>query len=678
MTDLSRQRATLRCVCLIATTALGLSTECVGRDVYVATTGSDSAGKGTISAPYRTPAKAVAVAKPGDVIILRQGSYTGGLSIERPNITIRSYENEWAKLIAPTDDEDEAVCVWFDMDSSGGRLQRLEIVGGYYYAVKTESNWDWGDDVSYGASRLLIEDCRIHGSGRDCVKIVPGSDDVVIRRSEIYDSGVRDSSNAEGIDNVNGDRMLVQDCYLHDIATNGIYFKGGATGCIVERCLIMNCGEGGVMAGFYTDEEWFDTDANPDYYESIDGTVRNCIIVNANYAGIGLYGATRPRVLNNTIVNTARQAQAAILINQGEIWIDEDDVRYPPCADVVLINNVVSQTSGTSNPIFRIREGGLTGKLDLSNNRYYVKGKKAVFEDDRQGNSFYGGFQQWKKHIKGETGSSEGDPKLDAEYHLTSASACVNAGRSAGAASDDYDGGTRPAAVDIGADERGGESPLDVPPPADEIGTGGGRRACMLDGRAVAPSGGVVGGANSFDADATGTGSCGNVSYLWNFGDGKISQARNATHAYTSKGTFGWAVTASSSGADPWTKSGSIEVLAGGTGLPDVAALWQTAAARAGAIITTSLRARNIGNAPAGPCTLTVYFSADTLVDISDLVVAREAVNGLAAGATSALIKVSINPSTMPAGKYAIAVLDSHEAIRETDEENNTAAKKVR
>ena len=40
---------------------------------------------------------------------------------------------------------------------------------------------------------------------------------VVIRNNELFNSGVRDSSNAEGIDNVNGDRMVVQDNHIHDI-----------------------------------------------------------------------------------------------------------------------------------------------------------------------------------------------------------------------------------------------------------------------------------------------------------------------------------------------------------------------------------------------------------------------------------------------------------------------------
>lgn len=38
--------------------------------------------------------------------------------------------------------------------------------------------------------------------------------------------------------------MHVHDCYIHNIATNGVYPKGGARNAIIERNLIMNCGTG--------------------------------------------------------------------------------------------------------------------------------------------------------------------------------------------------------------------------------------------------------------------------------------------------------------------------------------------------------------------------------------------------------------------------------------------------
>src|SRR5688572_3226060 len=128
--------------------------------------------------------------------------------------------------------------------------------------------------------------------------MAPKGNRVTIRRCEIFNSGRLyppgtpfDNKNAEGIDNVSSDFTLVQDCYVHDIATTGVYFKGGATDCIVERTRVERCGQAGILLGFDTSPEFFDTDANPRYFESIRCIARNCIVEDTNYAGIGLYAA---------------------------------------------------------------------------------------------------------------------------------------------------------------------------------------------------------------------------------------------------------------------------------------------------------------------------------------------------------------------------------------------------
>ncbi len=129
-----------------------------------------------------------------------------------------------------------------------------------------------------GASHILIEDCRIHDTGRDAIKIKPNCDDITIRRCEIFRTGVGPANaadpNAEGIDCVNGDRILIQDCDLHDIHSTGIYLKGGSTDAVVERCRVTRCGEGGILLGFDTSPEFFDLTVNRAYHENIRGKVR--------------------------------------------------------------------------------------------------------------------------------------------------------------------------------------------------------------------------------------------------------------------------------------------------------------------------------------------------------------------------------------------------------------------
>lgn len=450
-------------------------------EYHVSPTGSD-ANAGTLTAPLATIAQALKRAGAGDTITLRAGTYAENARLRHNNITLRSFPGERAVLRVPTNDEANfSAVVFIDRQASGSTLQGLEIVGGYYYGVMLQSNWDSGGPDRSGASDILIEDCIIHDTGRDAVKITPGCDDVTIRRCTIYNSGVRDKSNAEGIDNVNGARMLVQDCFIHDIATTGIYAKGGAIGTVIERCLIMNTGGMGVAMGFDTSPEWFDKTVNPQYYENINGTLRNCIIVNTALAGVGIYAALNAKIYNNTIVNTATGGQSAI--HFGLAFHDRDaSTPCPGAINPVLRNNIVAQLRAIDAPLVQIRHtsehggiAGLEGPLTMSNNRYYVAGGRALFEDGRTKSTFRGGLADWQAHVSSDADSTEGPPGLDAQYHLDAASGCIDAGYALGAMlKDDYDGNARGATPDIGADEYGAGPVLAVPPAWGAAGTGGG------------------------------------------------------------------------------------------------------------------------------------------------------------------------------------------------------------
>ncbi len=433
-------------------------------NVFVATTGSDTSGTGSLAAPYATLARALAAAAAGDTVTLRGGTYTGGVRIDVPGITIQSQPGEWAVVTAPLNNANIDSTIRFEAAASGGRLSRLEITGGYYYGVMLQTTWDWGPTVpTYGASNITITDCKIHDTGRDCIKLTPLCNDVTIQRSEIYNSGRRDSSNAEGIDNVNANRLVVQDCYIHDIATNGLYAKGGATGCIIQRNVIANCGVGGIMVGFYTDAEYFSTDVNPGYYENIDGIIRNNIIVNTQMTGIGMYASLRAQVFNNTLVNVAQTAQAAVLFSAGEIYFDRNPVPLlVPNREASFQNNIVVQSAASSRDMFQIRSNGLVGGFTVNHNRYYHAGSSAVFEDDRDGSLFTGNLAQWRTHSAGESGSSEGNPQLDASHHLAAGSPCVDAGVTLTAVAEDIDQEARVGLTDIGADEWSGQLSVGV------------------------------------------------------------------------------------------------------------------------------------------------------------------------------------------------------------------------
>ncbi|MCF8083473.1 MAG: right-handed parallel beta-helix repeat-containing protein [Deltaproteobacteria bacterium] len=454
---------------LLTMALMGLPSMSMAAEYYISPTGNDTTGTGAIGNPYRTIQHVLdSVAGAGDTLTLRSGTYQEAIEIGRPNLTIRSMTGEWAVIQCPIDDPDKGVAVAFDVDpehSDGSRLERVEVIGGYWYGIKFETKWDWGGTDRSGASNITITGCKIHDTGESCIKVTPESDDITIQQCEIYNSGRNDPDSAEGIDNVNGDRMLVQGCYIHDVTGTGMYAKGGPTGVKFERCLIKNCGSAGILVGFDTSPEWFDTDTNPDYYENIDGEVTNCVVVNTQYSGIGLYAAKNPKIYNNTLVDVAKAGHSGLYF--GLTFQDWDpEAGRPPSLNPVLRNNIVVQSAADNTTAMEIRWddelGGmsaLSGSPTMSNNRYYIQGGTAGFVDERPGSEFSGGLAAWKSHISGDTGTTEGDPgfvdQVGGDYHLSATSPCIDSGTSTGAPLTDYDGNTRPqgSGYDIGAYE---------------------------------------------------------------------------------------------------------------------------------------------------------------------------------------------------------------------------------
>jgi hypothetical protein len=269
------------------------------------------------------------------------------------------------------------------------------------------------------------------------VKVKPGCENITIRYNEIYNSGRAYSSypdfntgerNSEGIDNVNGDRMYVHNNYIHDICSTGIYAKGGATDVVIENNRIERPYAAGIMVGFDTSPQFFDIAANPKYYENIRGTVRNNLIIDAGWEGIGLYASKDAQVYNNTIVN----AVCGVMKYHSPIYFGiatqdwGNPAGCPPNINPDIHHNIVSQPSTYTNRIIDIRYAddvynfglsGLDGKPTMHDNCYYVAGKSATFTDNRPGSTLKNaGLAAWKTYIGGDAGSLEVNPNLNADY----------------------------------------------------------------------------------------------------------------------------------------------------------------------------------------------------------------------------------------------------------------------
>src|SRR5688500_18584252 len=99
---------------------------------YISPTGSDS-GAGTITSPGETVQRGVKAVAPGDTLVLRGGTYAGGVTVRTDDVTIRSYPGEHAVVSAPINDSAIGMSIWFN--ARGGRVLDLEVRGGWYYAL---------------------------------------------------------------------------------------------------------------------------------------------------------------------------------------------------------------------------------------------------------------------------------------------------------------------------------------------------------------------------------------------------------------------------------------------------------------------------------------------------------------------------------------------------------------
>ncbi|HLT30307.1 MAG TPA: right-handed parallel beta-helix repeat-containing protein [Myxococcaceae bacterium] len=433
--------------------------------IQVSPAGDDASGDGSAERPYRTIGHVLRnVAQAGDTLILRGGEYEEEVRIRLPGITLRSHSGEWAVISQPisTDPNDSPLTVRFDVEAHGSRLQRVEVKGGYY-AVVLHTAWEQGVGGS-GVQDVTIEDSVIHSSGRDCIKVNPKANGFTMRRTRVYNSGAgypagtsTDDKNAEGIDVVNADDVHIQDSWIHDTATTGIYVKGGGRGTLIERTLVERTGAMGIALGFDTSPEWFDLEANPDYFENINGTVRNNIVRDAGGAGIAMYAALNPLVINNTVIDTAQTYHAPIYFGLTfQDWAEE--AGRPATRNPRVHNNIVSQpTSGNCVAIRQAHEPSLGGDLPaveggvaFSHNLYFAGNGTCRFSDGRH--DFSGDLEAWKVHV-GATDSHEADPRLTEDGHLQADSPAIGAGLVDPAVTLDFDGDVRDATNDIGADQ---------------------------------------------------------------------------------------------------------------------------------------------------------------------------------------------------------------------------------
>ena len=469
--------------CVLASVAL----DAAAAEWFVSPAGNDASGNGSFAAPFRTlahtlaPANAIVAA--GDTVTLR-GPVGNNVFAEcevrlRVRLTLRSFAGERAHVrcdIPPDFDpnlDDETVAVQIDPEASGSRLSNLEISGSTLYGVFLQTDWEQGsNEAGSGPTDVILEDLHLHDTGRDAIKITPHSDRVTIRRNliertgRIYPPGTDlYDKNAEGIDNVNGSGMVVEDNRIRDTATTGLYFKGGAADVIVRRNVIERAGEFGIAVGFDTSPEFFDLDVDPDYYESLRATVINNLVLGSVRAGITLWSSRDALVANNTVTGAHGLDSAALLFGAATQDFADHNGR-PANNGHRIVNNIFRSTGAECVTIRWANENlssvnspsglyGLVGPTGMDHNAFENATGPCMFVDQRPGSTLDAGgnFAAWKAALGTDTNSLEAAIALTLDGHLAPGSIAIDRGQNVTQVTEDIDREARRAPFDMGADE---------------------------------------------------------------------------------------------------------------------------------------------------------------------------------------------------------------------------------
>lgn len=424
-----------------------LAVPAFGTTLYVAPSGND-ANAGTLAAPVATPARALALAAGGDTILLRGGSYsiTKSLQITQAGLSFRSYPGERAHIVAGTTDQTNLASV-IVVYASRVTVEGLELQGGSYYGVKL-------DDRDGPQSGITLRGLLIHHTGRDGIKS-QSADGLLIEGCEVSFTGVRDASNAEGIDVMGSLGATVRRNYVHDIATTGIFVKAGTRQAVVDANRVERTGHAGILLGSETASQYM---RNGALQEATDSVARNNIVVDTALAGLGSIAGDNVRFENNTVINAAKTGQAVFRAAANEY--------HTQPRNILLKNNVFVLAASSSRPMIHLNN--YAGAIVSDRNTWFSPGGTYGFwRDSTAGpNSYWSSLDQWKSGMNADAKSRAVDPLLDAAhlYRPLAGSPALDAGELLAEVTTDYSGMLRPVglAPDIGAHE--GTAPGLAPP----------------------------------------------------------------------------------------------------------------------------------------------------------------------------------------------------------------------
>lgn len=379
---------------------------------YLSPTGSDS-NPGTAASPWRTFQKAASAVRAGDTVIVSDGTYTGGVSIETPGTSGKPIVFKAAgshAIIKGSGSERDAVCIdgyslgnpWWKGANMYVTIEGLTIQNATRGGIRIScahhvtvrkctltKNGTWGIFTDY-SNYSLLEDNECSYSGNEHGIYVSNSSDFpIIRGNRVH------HNSASGIQ-INADPAMEDG-------------DGITTGAVIERNVVYENGRIGGSA------------INLASVRS--SLVQNNLIYN-NYAG-GIacwadgngpaWGCKNNRFTNNTVFFRSTEGRWTISLKEGS---SGNQIR----------NNILC---GGHSGVLEFDDSQSTTGIKMDYNLFYRAGSNAVvtWEDEAEYT-----LAQWQAQYHQDAHSISAAPASvfvsvsKAHYRLKSGSPCINAG----------------------------------------------------------------------------------------------------------------------------------------------------------------------------------------------------------------------------------------------------------
>lgn len=305
--------------------------------------------------PYASPALAAREARPGDTILVHDGTYRGTFWIENLQgtadqyIVIRGTSRDGVRLDGGSESMHLSDCAYV-------RIEELTVTG------QTANGMNIDDAGSIETPTHHIEVRHVTftdmaASGNNDMLKLSGLEDFLID-SCVFRNG---SAGGSGVDMVGCHRGIIRNCTFERQGSNGIQAKGGTQFLRIERNRFVDAGQRALNLGGSTGLQFFRPLDAP--FEAADIAVYANIFVRS-VTPIAYVGSVRVDVANNTIIDPERWVMRIL---QETV----DATRFLPCGQNVFRNNIVMMKNTLSTHV-NIGSNTAPETFTMSNNLWYM------------------------------------------------------------------------------------------------------------------------------------------------------------------------------------------------------------------------------------------------------------------------------------------------------------------